>query len=464
MKRLLAFMLAVLMIFTCAYADNGGSARYEKYKISLSAKLNKPIMMFGNDEGSSFGKTMLNGIFDSKFDIEISANSPDGMLETEVFANLVWSIPVEFSKALKLTASGNSNFWLDMNLNEISDGKYLFIMENPFDTEKYIYGDLLKDNDFGDVFENVTTSKDLSEVSDEVKQIIKDNCTIKAFMNKKTVEITDEQLKNIITEFVDGEYIKLPEESSVVADRLKNVTLLGKDGIKAEITEKSGGVKNYDISANIAFNAYDLSVNLFDDDSVGYDRENSDVDFTVFLKCEKQTLNKPVEIKFPELTEENSTDFDNPFPSDHDRRYDEYEERWIPDEFYINISVENSAENFGGVDYFPVRSVFDEMNLYDDVVVNDGEISCSNEYSSGYKSVKFKEFSKTVILDGKSYEMPLPVLEKDGTAYVPILFFTDTLGGTYTGKTVSRYYDYENNTTDDYTLYEFTYPNPYYIN
>ena len=88
------------------------------------------------------------------------------------------------------------------------------------------------------------------------------------------------------------------------------------------ILNASKQIKETNSDIRISLNVYDIISSLGGEESVGnLTHENSDIDITIHEESTYKNVNRVKKIEFPELTEENSVNFEDLFPNDY---YDEF--------------------------------------------------------------------------------------------------------------------------------------------
>lgn len=425
MKKLVSVILAVCFIFTSvsAFALTGDEI-FKEYTncdahMKMSLRLEQYPEMLLDELQDDFVdiKKLIDGLNDTGYEADVKLNSNEDFTKMTMAANTNFSLPLVFNDKLKIGVDASMDMWLDMDISDFSNLKYKVIYLTPA-SNKYIYIDnafeFAKFDEFQ--YEEMKKAFDFAvdkDFRDRINEIIKKNSKLDVSLDKITMTIDAHGIKNTVADFLEllwekeilkgVDTVKLAEiKAMVLAFPVEEDTL-----ITTECTFKNGEISfeksRMDICLDInKINEYVNKLSNTEPESV-IDGD-ARVKFSFDIECVYNSVNKPVEITLPELTDANSINI---------AKMNQYQPgEYVPDEFChdkiyrinFNSGEETDIQNVR----IPAENVFGDLGMYD-YAYNCTQVD-SLEIKKGWwkDDISIKEDSSEFIRNGETIPLSVP--------------------------------------------------------
>ncbi len=465
MKKLICTLLAVFMIMTtfCAHAstDEIYSALTTDIlsansNIKMSLKLNRPFELLDNSDYYTEIKPsdIINSFANMKYDANMAYSMSKDSKIIKFGADMQLDLPVEVGTDFKADIWAKVGVWLDMDLTDPQNPVYKLIGKIPFSDKYYVmdYGLNADAQEFALVFEQLNSilNSSLKDVyTKKCYESIMNNFTLKSLgANRYELSADDKAFKVVLKDILDmsaemlgnteekEEFAKMTEEAFKY---LENITILGDRGMKTEFTLSGGNITQGKTETHICINVYDI-MSQFGAYTEGMVRESSWVDFDIIYDVTMTDINKPVEVKFPTLTEDNYVNLFNPYEFEYEEDY--YEEYISPYSYAYDYS---DPVIIDGELYVPIRSLMNSLEIEDDKIgYLDGTITvdATDKGILEFNTLQLNVGSCDVYHNGQLITMTKPVIAINGKTYCPMQFLN------YINCTVESYgFDFYSNET-----------------
>jgi hypothetical protein len=444
MKRLLCILL-VMAVFMCtgvsvmAWELDFLTKEYKSMTadMEVSFELRKPIELLdyvnelGFDEYGDI-KELVSSIFKSVITMNVSSVISDDYNRMQAAVKTNSDIPFKLNDDFGGNVYFNNLSWIDMDLNA-EDQKYLTINKTPF-SNKYIVYDLFKaDKSMAEVLNSVLNQETMKKVQLETIKSIEENADININKNEITVTFDDagakkylldifellfsiEEYKNIFDDITGMEF-DIVQGVAVAETFIQNIKIF--DSIIINYVIDDGYISQENAQINIDLNIYDIMAVIGVSDEF-ITKENSDICFTVNLKCKYSDVNKVKEIKFPEISEENSLDMNDTY--DYEYLPEVYDEDYVSP--YIFFETPDYPDIKDNIVYFPFRGAVTAIDELCEITADNGIITAViND-----KILKIQENTYAAEYDGESFNLENKLSEKNGILYVTDEFMFKVLG------------------------------------
>lgn len=470
MKKLISMVLALLLMlpsFTAFAAADGGvlnalfNTKYTSGELdyTITVHPNVPLPAFIDPDGSQ--TKMLSGM-NYTYRIKYHASEDQRKMQAEMDMTAV--IPMMKPMTMK--------YWIDMDLSDMENPVYKIITKTP-DADKYMVMDYAKNPIFplakmgpayqeslkganNEWMKNIDLSKLKMDYKDGKYVVILEEKMVKDLCKSIAVEMS-KYMAQFVTGFTkalgspassigiigaaDGptsvftasspssenedaaglETIKAEYEKAVTEffEKLEPIQLFDKDAVVLE-TQMDGQnkIKTLKLSVNVKTNLAEL-MELAGGADAAVTKENSNLNVSLVLDFAYSKINEPIDITFPQLTDENSVDLFGSIPT-----------RPVIDTSKIDVVVDGKFVRFDAAPVMqkdkvlvPLREFVNALGISDeDVLLEDGRISIT----SGNTLVNLTVGSTTATVNGKAVSLDVPVTVYEGKIFVPVRFIADT--------------------------------------
>jgi len=450
MKKIISILLTLLIV-TCSmcvcsaeapsldFLEKSALCEVIEQSGAVDFKLNKPFTVLEELQKSEDFKWMSNhidivSVFESLFDstMNINAKVKLGDSKKEFEAHIKSNVPFKINDNLDGDVRSKYDFWGSVDFSDDANPYFDMIMSHPF-AAKYITVDseLLKENDavtneeILEVYKATFDAEKISELNQKTIESIKKNASINKTTNGVKIQFTDAGLKLYIADVIEAAFgvagVEMLGESDLqdVKKVMSEIPFFADEALVLEyMLDDEGRIATEKAVLNVKLNLYDLMA-ATESDTEGLTKENSTLDFTV--TTDTSISYDDVEIKRPELTEENSVDifeFEDPYYYDpvvggEYKPEEDYYYSWSSAHF------DDSCIEDGKVKYVKFRSFFEDMGYT--VSYDNGYVRAKINSSEG----KFKEYcigigSDVAYTDIHDVNMIKPLILVDGTTYISV--------------------------------------------
>ena len=454
MKRIVSIFILIMFMFSMnVFADDYDllAANYDNYSanINVTMSVSEPmtvLKLLGEAWGISDYidlQQLGESLCDSKLSgvIKYSANAE--LTKIKASYEMYSVLPLKVNNNLKSTNELNFGMWFEWDLTDENNPKMNYIYSMPVST-KYVVMDLselLKNGgvsvpEYVSMMKNYLNREHIEKLNSGFVDILRNNSAIKSTGTKSVITVTRDELVQIICdtceliskdiednkqfdELISNDYynsFELPDAKEV-KKFFKNADIFDGDALVIEINKTGGGsLKSISCKLNMCINNQLIAKALESENTDGL----SDIKFSVNIDTVYTAINNGVNVKFPELNEENSIPFSRfsdlyGYDLDYDWDgencwHDEYvytEGEYIeaaPDTFYVNInSFTDSAARYG-YDY--------------KIENNNGAVTITdNNKKENFNTVSMTVGSPAITVDSMQYTALNPVLAKGGDVY-----------------------------------------------
>lgn len=382
MKKVFAVVLTFCLIFSSvsAFALTGDEIfkEYTNYDahLKMSMKLEQyPQALVDEFQDDFFDiKKFIEGFNDTGYEADVKLNANEDFTKMTANANADLSFPLMFNDRLEIGVNASTNMWLDMDVSDFSNLKYKVIYLTPA-SNKYMYIDnafeFAKFDEYQ--YEELKKAFDFAVdkgFRDKINEIIKKNSKLDVSSDKITLTVDAKGIKSIVADFLEllwekeilkgVDTVKLAEiKAMVLAFPVEEDTV-----ITTECTYKNGEISfeksHMDICLDInKINEYVNKLSNVESEIVIDGDARVKLSFDV--ECVYNSVNKPLEITLPDLTDENSIDL---------TEMGQYQaDEYIPEEFHhdkwYNIHFDMSEED-GDIHNvkIPGKNVLNGLGMY----------------------------------------------------------------------------------------------------
>ncbi len=451
MKKLFAGILTLVMLVQMSVFASElppFDKDYFTYEetVTYSAKLNRDInfdleSVIPGISNFVDTKSLVSGLFDSESTITGKADISPDYRSGKIYAGGKSVFPFVVNKNLTLTADTNTDVWLEYDFSDAAKPVFKMVQNHPM-FNKYITYDVLdlvkqSGGEYADVFASVMAKIMTKDFMDSIKSsytdLLIEHADIKRSGRNYVIKIDDKALKAIINESVtnvsnfaesfmvsnnymtkeefDEYYNEVIPGVLMALDALEGIKILGDGGIVMRIEcDGSDYIKKADITANVCVNIFDIA-SILGADVSQFNKDDGILDFTLSITTNVTKLSN-VKVDLPALTEENSVNFENLFPT-----YPEYpagdNECWHFG--WGHAYCEGLPVVIDGEFYPQFRAVALGMGFDDcDITYDNGTVTIMRPEwveCGSYKTASFKAGENTVYLDGVAYEVSKPAYE-----------------------------------------------------
>ena len=211
-------------------------------------------------------------------------------------------------------------------------------------------------------------------------------------------------VKNDMPDKYDERYVNDSVDffENIIAD----IPLLGADGIQIDILLNEGVLSSVAVNMDVELNIYDIMESIGSDMSE-YNRDDWYVDFTAGTKTVFSSVNQPVEIEFPEITDKNSVCMSDPYG------FGGYDDRII-------ISTAYPIKTSAGSIMLPLRDAMSSVGLVDYEISGDSISANADIEKYGFETVTFTIGSDKIVIDGASTQLSQKVVvDESGLVVIP---------------------------------------------
>lgn len=440
MKRVLGFVLVFMLLFgICAEADAYDDIfmpyKSGKSDVSFSVKF---------DNAKLLEKLMTQGAYefgflDTKLLTEsLSGNTGSGVIKftsdnkyskIKMSCELTYTLPVRLNTNVSLTGEIRLGYWLDIDLTDAQNPKFVFILSNPF-MNKYMKYDITNamSRDGYDTAEIVSELKgffneeNINNVKNALADIMRKNSSVSTNGSKAKITFTDKQL---------SEYIKGVVEYFNTAFAEKSIFSSGTPGGYLTYNTLNGdGLKPFfDENGNSIFAENACTVEIIKDKSgditectqtINFAAGNSDdekINITFSMHADYSMRGGDVKVDMPNLTAENTFDMNQiGFPQN---------DAWDTDDClhneYIYVYSDYIPSDDSNV-YINLKELTDFLKVYGYKykITNEENTVILSETSEKeyFKTAEFGINSDKVTVNGVQIDADKNTVLKDGDLYV----------------------------------------------
>lgn len=476
MKRIFSLILAACLLFSAAsvfaagddkvFEALGNTVYSGEFEMSFKTELNKPLLiaelleesMFGNTADSPVDfKMLLEGILTSEINAEGAYNMSEDYKKADIYISYTISNPININESLKIAAWSKWDIWMQYDFKSETP-VYRMIYKMPF-SKQYIVMDMseqLKEAPLA-LADTMPDEESMSALEEKIITLYKENADVSSAGGTYNMKIDDMGFKNIfigifdiISELMNEQYLKMgmaPEDieaanegfdliSESLSGSKDKFAILGNDGISVDMKiNPLGFITESKSSIHVALNIYDIMQSLDAAESceqLGITKENSDIDFTVYVNENISKHNENVEVQYPELTAENSYDIMSEIAVDNTNYYSLK---------YKNFTVKEEGTPFieNGTVYVNLKDISDQCGF--DFSYTDQKAYVDTKTSLG--TAEFTVGSNTLTRGSEVFSLDTEPVEKNGEVYVSALslsyiniqvdetYYDNTSGSTY---------------------------------
>ncbi len=429
MKKILVLTLCFMMIFsTSAFADAYDALFYDMNSYSAVSGLS---LAFDNADGifsalgeDGYGSETLDTelLFSQLFNtsgssgVKFNANDDYTAFTYSLESNI--KIPVKLNNNFALSAEMKIGLWVKYDVTDEGNPVFEMILSTP-DSKKYKVADVIGImSDYGSDVSEITTNlkavinkEKINELREATKTILKNNSSLKVSGSKSVITVSKQQFLSFVQE-VAGVYEEL-EWSAALADVYAEMSaaligVLAVDeendadfSIDIEIWQNPNGSAK---KANVIVN---MKAPL---ENAG--RSDEAISFSVIQNMTLSDINRNIPIDFPELTAENSVDYN------FDAYVYDYSGRWSDMVSVYCTYVPSAPSSL----YVPLGDVIRELEMYEfeySLTNNDGNITLTDKGDDEEFDIAQMNIASNVLyVDGTQYKMTNPPIISGGKLYV----------------------------------------------
>jgi len=423
-------------------------------------------------------------------DANVKLNASDSYDKIQAAVNMKTNIPLVITENLSVNVDAGVTLWVNYDFSDVEKPVFQITILHPF-SDKYLYIDvlgMLEENVEGFDAEKVRDGVcdffemcvDDSEYADKLKQAIKDNCSVSRTGNDFNISINGEQYNELVLDcievvaemfddFCEGHDIEMTMSELFGTDdirafyeeTLNGFSFLGEDGIQMTIETDGKKPLKATTKENIEMNLYDLmtSSGSIIGAATPFTKDNSTISYTSTSVITYNSINEPVEITYPLLTEENSFDllndeFDNGYDYAPTFNYEVYSDGlaihedgriFVP----FDAAMNEFTEYYGGT--FDLNAaagtitvtVSDDSDIIDVFVMSSASINTA----TGEVTVKYKDAER----EDKHFNCFGQLKSFDGVMYCSDAFLCELFDGTFAYDS----YEFDNHDGSYYTNLSF---------
>lgn len=468
LKKIAALLTALCLFFTmgvCAATDLSFLKEvYNSYESTteISFTLNKPVdflnslleSLFENNMATSFADVdkLVESVFDGSSKVDAKVNISKDFKKINASFECAQKSPLYFNRNLSFDVKAASGVWLDFDISNSENPKYELILKSPY-MDKYIKYDVFEliseTNPEGKAdlmgLDLIFNEVSLKGISAAAVDLLGECAEVSKSGNVVTLKLDDAGAKKYFggvfnatkdamerAQAANGAEKKLflPEVTENTDDMkefgelLNKVRILGKDGVvlKYRLSGSRVGSLETDINVDLDIGGIMRAFGADEVECSGFDGMN--FDFTAHIKTVYRNINGSVNVKKPEITDENTVflkDLINGNFSEADYDYRDTS-IWLSEEEFV------TGEK--GSMYLGIRNLFENAyNTEFDIGYNNGAVTvdaATDEY--GFKSIKATVGSNIINLDGKEIRLRYPVIQRGSKVYVDTLFVESVFG------------------------------------
>jgi len=402
---------------------------------SLSFKLNKPIagldfldeMMDSSDSPVDI-KALVEGLFDSTITYTTKQKTTNTGEKSSVEMQMKSSAPIRINNNLELAVNTGYSVWMDLDVKNPSMD---FIMSMPMN-KRYI---TMSDDDFAEYMdeEELTEYNEvmgmvselysddlLTEMQDKMVDSISENAKVTGTARDIKIVFSDLGLKKYFADVFEIAMDIYPEEireqlmdgSDEFIDTLKdvaiNVPFFADDALVMELKlDSKNRIISEKVELNVDLDVFEL-ISYLGEDTEGLVEGSSNVSFSMIADTDLKY--NTVNIKKPELTDENSVSFTELMPQYEEPVEDDYEEYYFS---YRHIDTDENFYGKNGEKYIPLRNLLEAFDY--EVSYESGVISATSDSKyAEYDNITFNVKSNVVNTNTVYYTMiGAPVIIND---------------------------------------------------
>ncbi len=289
-----------------------------------------------------------------------------------------------------------------------------------FDDEgfkKYISELFEMTKEFSDVFSGLSDLSELPEVSNDMVTSELPEVSEDTDMSE-LAEAAEDEFVPEMSEDMPASVIGFGFDADTIAEALKNIRILGKDGIELRYTISGRTITKADTKAHISVNVGEVVRAFGADEEYASAFDNANVDFTFKSTESYRNVNKGVNVTKPVLNAENSISLNELMQSNETipedwEYYDDYEYDYFSvfTNDFISLGINNA--------YVGVRDLFESTYEDFEITYSDGTVTAvSANDRFGFDKAVFRVGAKTVNVDGAELALENPVIMRNGKVYV----------------------------------------------
>lgn len=325
MKKVISFLIAIMMMSTTVLADAADDVRellvkqatFNSFtsKTVFDIDVNEPLEILDYIPSNAYSNIdyalMINDLTDAEITVNCAYNVSEDYKKLQMAMDCEFDVPVHINDSFKLDAWAKIGMWYNYDVTDAENPVFEVIVKTPLDST-YVVGDLAKEykTDMSS-FMNVETVKHTAEI---MADAITKNASITKTSKGYNIKFDNDGFCGLINDWMSiaGEYLADDEkkefESAMkeLGNIFSGISFLGKNGMTASVTRNSKGEITACIEEmHVDFNVYDM-LEAGGKSTDGLEREKAQIDLTLRAATEISGINT-TKVTLPELTPENTT-------------------------------------------------------------------------------------------------------------------------------------------------------------
>lgn len=458
MKRISAVLLTLIMILGCVsvsaydpvWDDFAAACRYEgNANIKMTVKV--------DGEGQYLESNGLSSLLGSSLDYDMNVLSNAEQTKAQADGKITLNSADE-----KTVPSSSFDLWLDLNMDNEEDFKYILILK-ALDSgignavgDKYLYFDYSKVPGYKDLMMELIpilksySGKTLSEMLQKTSQSSRDKILsamdeVKPVYSDGTYTLTlsETQLKKLasayvgkLTELMDEESVKnFASETLIDWMNRDDVHLFNSDKAIVLSVKTDGKLSEFRSEINLDTNFYDIAKILNPNDPTLslLDRERFGAKLNITLDGSISPLPDDYSIDYPEITDSNSIDV---FALSANTDFPAASIGIIPDNAAEDVKImyentrcvfENKPVVVKDRTFLPLRELANMFGIDNDSISYD-DATEEVRINGGGVEIVMNIGSRDTYINGEKKELDVPAFTVNDRTYIPVRFVSEMFG------------------------------------
>lgn len=458
MKRISAVLLTLIMILGCVsvsaydpvWDDFAAACRYEgNANIKMTVKV--------DGEGQYLESNGLSSLLGSSLDYDMNVLSNAEQTKAQADGKITLNSADE-----KTVPSSSFDLWLDLNMDNEEDFKYILILK-ALDSgignavgDKYLYFDYSKVPGYKDLMMGLIpilksySGKTLSEMLQKTSQSSRDKILsamdeVKPVYSDGTYTLTlsETQLKKLasayvgkLTELMDEESVKnFASETLIDWMNRDDVHLFNSDKAIVLSVKTDGKLSEFRSEINFDTNFYDIAKILNPNDPTLslLDRERFGAKLNITLNGSISPLPDDYSIDYPEITDSNSIDV---FALSANTDFPAASIGIIPDNAAEDVKImyentrcvfENKPVVVKDRTFLPLRELANMFGIDNDSISYD-DATEEVRINGGGVEIVMNIGSRDTYINGEKKELDVPAFTVNDRTYIPVRFVSEMFG------------------------------------
>lgn len=458
MKKLFIFTLAMIFVLSSlsvsaeisAFLNESYNNYSAAYSFSVTFENCDEVLKFLEelempDEINRFVdvKALLESLLSTSSEMNLQCDYSEDFRKGQCAVTSASIQTVNVNSNLAISVDAKAGMWMQYDL-DAETPIYRIIYSAPH-LNKYLVADLYdmfeteeEARQFTEYMEAILSKDLINSIRDYTLDLLEKHAEIKftasscivKIDNEALVSMVDELIPVLVTKFSDILYDTFGEEAPVdfaavleAIPALEGLQLLGEDGIRYEYNLRGGKISTVDMAADLSIDLKKITTSLFGGEWL-YEAPGL-LDFSAKSYIAVSKIGK-TKVDIPELTDENSFNMKDLYPSYDD---DGFYEETTPE--YPYFSVWTETETLPIVDgevYVPFRAVLE--GAYDEsvsITYDNGVIVARCGYFPGFTELTLTVDSTEMLLDNETGTTSKVLLLGEYT-YVGSSLFENTFG------------------------------------